>query len=310
MKILVTGGCGFIGSHIVDKLVEKKYEVVVVDNLNTGKLENININKVTYYDCDITTPYFEEVVKEERPERIIHQAAQSSVPASIHNIGFDAKTNILGSVNIIEVSKKYNIEKIIFASTAAVYGNPIYYPIDTAHPKEPLSPYGLSKLTIEKYLKLAKRQYNIDYTILRYGNVFGPRQDANGEGGVIAVFIESLLKNTDIKIFGDGKQTRDFIYVEDVAEANIKAINKANNETLNISTLSEISINDLYGMLTKLIGKSKKPIYTDSRDGDIHRSILCNEKTIKKLNWTNNTPLIDGLNKTINYYKFKIKNKS
>lgn len=302
-KVMVTGGCGFIGSHVVEKLLDEQYEVVVVDNLKTGKLENINTNKVEFYQFDITSVEFKQVVSETMPEFIIHLAAQVSVPESIKDIIYDTEVNIIGSINVIEAAKNNGVRKIVFASSAAVYGEPQYLPIDTEHSITPLSPYGLSKYTVENYLKLAKECYGIDYTVLRYSNVYGPRQDAKGEGGVVAIFSERLSQNQECIIYGDGFQTRDFIFVEDVANANVKALEKGSDFVLNVATSHRISINDLFTVVKEHSGANVEPIYIDIRDGDIKHSVLSNKTTIDVLEWGITHTLDEGIKKTIEYYK-------
>lgn len=300
-KVMVTGGCGFIGSHIVDKLLDQSYEVIVVDNLKTGKLENIDTNKVTFYNCDITSLDFVKVVSETRPKYIIHQAAQVSVPESIKDIVYDTNVNIKGSINVIEAAKNNGVKKIVFASSAAVYGEPQYLPVDINHDINPLSPYGLSKYTVEKYLKLAKDCYGIEYTVLRYSNVYGPRQDAQGEGGVVAIFSEKLSQNQDVTIFGNGEQTRDFIYVEDVANANVQALEKGNGLVLNVSTSQRVSLNNLFEIMKEYSFATTLPDFMDVREGDIKHSVLCNKLTIKALNWSQTFSLDEGIKKTIAY---------
>ncbi|WP_349408720.1 NAD-dependent epimerase/dehydratase family protein [Pseudalkalibacillus sp. SCS-8] len=301
-KVLVTGGCGFIGSHIVEKLVERKFEIVVVDNLTTGKLSNIDLSLVDYYNCDINSRDFDKVVAKTMPQFIIHQAAQVSVPKSIKDIIYDTEVNIGGSIRVIEAAKNYGVKKIIFASTAAVYGEPQYLPVDTRHPVDPLSPYGLSKYTVENYLKLAKSCYGLDYTILRYSNVYGPRQNAKGEGGVVAIFSGLLSQNQEVLIHGDGMQTRDFVYVEDVANANLKALEKGSSSILNVATSTQITINDLFNTVKKYSNATVVPNFSDVRDGDIKHSVLCNKLTRDTLDWEVEYNIEEGINKTVNQY--------
>ncbi|WP_042381332.1 SDR family NAD(P)-dependent oxidoreductase, partial [Geobacillus kaustophilus] len=248
-KVFVTGGAGFIGSHIVDKLLEEGYEVAVFDNLSTGKLENLRDKTYTFYEGDITNKeQLYGAVADFQPHYIIHQAAQVSVTKSVENMEEDARINIMGSINVINAAKDYRVKKIVYASSAAVYGEPQYLPIDENHPINPQSPYGISKFAVELYLKVAHELYGIDYTILRYANVYGPRQDAKGEGGVVAIFTEKMANGDAPIIFGDGKQTRDFIYVTDVAEANVLAINRGDNKIINISNNSMTDINYLFNL--------------------------------------------------------------
>lgn len=301
MRVLVTGGCGFIGSHIVDKLLEEKHDVYVIDNLVTGHKGNV-LHNIPIMDCDINSDMVDEIFENFKPEAIIHHAAQVSVTNSVNDMLYDETVNIHGTLRLIEAARKHNVKKIIFASTAAVYGNTVTLPIDLNHPTEPMSPYGVSKLSVEYYLKMAQKLFNIEYTILRYSNVYGPRQDANGEGGVIAIFSDCLAQNKAPFIYGDGEQTRDFIYVEDVASANVKALTMGHNEILNVSSGSQISIRELFETMKEASGQKIDAIYKEERHGDIRNSVLCNEKTKQALNWSPETSLLEGLRKTLNFY--------
>ncbi|MBM7853704.1 UDP-glucose 4-epimerase [Desulfohalotomaculum tongense] len=301
MKVLVTGGAGFIGSHIVDELVCKGYEAVIVDNLSTGKKENIN-PKAKFYEQNIVDSSLIRVFTKEKPDYVIHQAAQVDVQASIKDPIFDAKVNILGFLNVLECCVKSNVKKIVCASSAAVYGKPKYLPIDENHPLNPESGYGLTKSVMSRYLGIYHQLYGLNYTVLRYSNVYGPRQDAGGEGGVVAIFINKLLSNKDLFIFGNGEQTRDFIFVKDAAHANIMALEKGDNAVLNISSKTQISIQGLFERIKYLTKKEKEPIYTESRKGDILHSCLDNTNAKKILHWEPVWSLDDGLRDTINYY--------
>lgn len=300
-KVLVTGGAGFIGSHIVDKLIEENYEVVIVDNLYTGTKKNLK-KSVDFYKCDITSEEIYHIIEKCKPEYIIHQAAQVSVSKSIKEISRDAEVNVLGSIKLIDAAIKNHVKKIVFASSAAVYGNPIHVPVDIKHPINPLSPYGLSKYTIEKYLKLAKEIYGLDFAILRYSNVYGPRQSSNGEGGVVSIFFNNIINNLPIEIHGDGNQTRDFIYVKDVANANVLALKNGSGKTLNISTGVGVSIIELYEEIKAVTNKNSKIIYKKKRLGDIKHSILDNTLTKSVLNWKPNYSLKNGLEEYLKLY--------
>ncbi|MBS4204770.1 NAD-dependent epimerase/dehydratase family protein [Lederbergia citrea] len=301
-KVLITGGCGFIGSHIADKLVTNGYEVIIVDNLSSGKKNNISLENVTFFECSILDPQLEEIVIHEQPDYIIHQAAHVSVSNSIINPLYDEEINIRGSINVINSAIKANVKKVIYPSTAAVYGDPLYLPIDTAHPISPLSPYGVSKYAVEKYLEMNANLYGLDYTILRYSNVYGPRQDAMGEGGVISIFMDKMAKSKKLTIFGDGEQTRDFIYVEDVVDANIQALHLGSKKKLHVSSGKELSLNQLLNLMMEIGPLSDKPEYTNERVGDIKKSVLSNETTKIELAWEPKFTFKDGLIETYKFY--------
>lgn len=293
--ILITGGAGFIGSHIADILIQNNYKVIIADNLSTGKKENIN-NKAIFYNIDIKNYNdLENIFNNNKIEYIIHLAAQVSVPNSIRNPINDANENIIATLNIIELSKKYNIKKIIASSSAAVYGIPKKLPIDELHTTIPISYYGLSKLTMEKYLILS----NLNYIICRFSNVYGPRQTPHGEAGVVSIFMDNAINNKDLNIFGDGKQTRDFIYVEDIAKIFLFFIEKnISNEILNISTNNSININELANTIINISKSNIKINYLEKRDGDIDDSILDNKKLLNLIN-INFTTIDEGLKKLL-----------
>ncbi|SUW00385.1 NAD-dependent epimerase/dehydratase family protein [Brachyspira pilosicoli] len=293
--ILITGGAGFIGSHIADILIQNNYKVIIADNLSTGKKDNIN-NKAIFYNIDIKNYNdLENIFNNNKIEYIIHLAAQVSVPNSIRNPINDANENIIATLNIIELSKKYNIKKIIASSSAAVYGIPKKLPIDELHTTIPISYYGLSKLTMEKYLILS----NLNYIICRFSNVYGPRQTPHGEAGVVSIFMDNAINNKDLNIFGDGKQTRDFIYVEDIAKIFLFFIEKnISNEILNISTNNSININELANTIINISKSNIKINYLEKRDGDINDSILDNKKLLNLIN-INFTTIDEGLKKLL-----------
>lgn len=289
--VLVTGGAGFIGSHVVDLLIEKGYKAVIVDNLSSGF--ECNINKSTkFYNLDINSVDLEKVFKENKIDYVFHFAAQANVSFSIKYPSVDATENILGSINILQLCKKYGIKKFIPASTAAVYGVPKHLPVDEEHDTTCLSFYGISKFTMEKYTEL----FEVDYIIFRFANVYGPRQSAHGEAGVVAIFADKMKKNEDITIYGDGEQTRDFIYVSDVAKSCILAIEKdVKNEIINVSTNKAISINNLFDLMGNKYNYKKQPTHGQERAGDIKHSILDNKKLQKLLGFVPQTSVEDGL---------------
>jgi len=308
MKVLVTGGAGFIGSHITDKLIEKGAEVVVVDNLSTGQKRHIN-PKATFIEMDICSPELATIFSNHF-DAVIHLAAQVDVASSVNDPGNDARTNILGSLNVLECCRKNSVRKVVYANSAAEIGEPSYLPVDEDHPSLPLSPYGLSKHTIKEYLMLYNKLYGLKYTVLRYSNVYGPRQNHLGEGGVVAVFTSKLLANESITIFGDGKQTRDFIYVEDAAEATLRALETGKNTCYNVGTGTETSVNDLLELLKGITETKLEPIYAPERSGDISRSVFAVTKIEKELGWRATTMLKEGLSRSIAYFRAEIKTRS
>jgi len=308
-KILVTGGAGFIGSHLVDALIERGHKVVVIDNLSTGKKENIN-KKAKFYKIDICSPKIGEIFKKEKPEICFHFAAQINLRKSVENPLFDAKVNILGSLNIIQNFIKHqtlNIKhsRFIFASTGgAIYGEAKKIPTPENHPASPISPYGIAKLTVENYLKFYKENFGLKFVSLRFSNVYGPRQDPKGEAGVVAIFIEKLLKGERPTIFGNGNQTRDFIFVEDVVSACLKTMEyKGEKEIFNIGTGIETSINELYKIISELLKTKIKPKYAPPKAGDLKRSSLDISLVKRELKWKPRHNLEKGLQKTINWFK-------
>ena len=301
MNILVTGGAGFIGSNIVDELINIGHKVIIIDNLNTGSKEFIN-SKATFYKMNLADKEIGKVFEKEDITHVIHQAAQIDVQKSINNPIFDCDINIKSTINLLEHCRNYGVEKIIYASSAAVYGKPDYLPVDENHPVEAMSPYGISKHTPEHYIKMYQQLYDIDYTILRYANVYGPRQDPKGEGGVISIFVDRMLDKKPPIIFGDGEQTRDFIYIGDIVKANIKALTNGDNELVNISCNTDNSINELYKIINEILATNIKPVYKKRKEGDIRYSYLDNTKAKKVLDWTPDYNLKVGLIETIGYY--------
>lgn len=290
-NILITGGAGFIGSHVGDLLIYKGYNVFVIDNLSSGSDYNIN-KKAKFYNLDINSAELENVFKENKIDYVFHFAAQASVSFSTKNPTEDATENILGSINVLKFAKKYGVKKFIVSSTAAVYGVPEYLPVDEIHKTTCLSFYGLSKLTMEKYVEL----FGIDYIIFRFSNVYGPRQSAHGEAGVVAIFADKMKSNEDITIDGDGEQTRDFVYVADIANACLNAIQRdIKNEIINVSTNTAISINKLFKLMAEKFGYKKTPIHAQERFGDIKHSILDNKKCAELLDNTPQTSIAEGL---------------
>ncbi len=310
MKILVTGGAGFIGSHVVDRFVEHGHEVVVVDNLSSGRRENLNPD-AKFYELDIRDrENLEEVFKREKPDVVDHHAAQISVVNSVENPRFDAEVNILGSLNLIDLSLKYGVGKFIYASTGgAVYGEPVYLPCDERHPVDPLAPYGISKHTVEHYLYMNHVNFGLQYVVLRYANVYGPRQDPHGEAGVVAIFSKRMLEGKEAHIFGDGDQERDFVFVEDVANANLSALefNKKIKSSLdpifNVGTGVGTSVNTIFKLIKQFSGFEGNPVYDPPRPGEVYRVYLDIKKIKQEMNWTPEVSLEEGLRLTVEWFK-------
>jgi UDP-glucose 4-epimerase len=305
MKILVTGGAGFIGSNVSDALVKDGHVVTVLDNLSTGKEENIN-PEVKFYNVDLLDlESLELVFREFKPDVVNHHAAQIDVRKSVEDPAFDAETNIIGSINLFELSINYGVRRIIFSSTGgALYGEPEKLPADEYTPIEPISPYGVAKYCVENYLNYFKRLYGVERVILRYANVYGPRQDPLGEAGVVAIFTGKILKGEKPVILGDGTQTRDYIYVEDVVKANVLAL-EGKEGTYNIGTGKETSVNELIEIFSKVLGHEIKPEYAPPRKGEVHRISLDGEKAKRELGFVPKYSLEEGIKKTIEWYKGK-----
>lgn len=304
MNVLVTGGAGFIGSHITDKLVEKGFSVFVVDDLSTGRRENIN-EKAGFHEISICDPGLSKVVEDFRPSVIVHQAAQINVRKSIEDPVFDAKVNISGSVNLLEACRRLDVEKIVYASSGgAIYGEPEYLPADEKHPINPLCPYGASKYAVESYLHTYHALYGLDYISLRYSNVYGPRQDPHGEAGVVAIFTEKYLKNQAPTIFGDGEQTRDFVYVGDVAKANVLAVSSnIKAGAFNIGVGVETSVNEIAGKLKKITCSKASPVHGEEVKGEVQRICLDIKLAREKLSWKPSVELEEGLSETVDYFR-------
>jgi UDP-glucose 4-epimerase len=303
VKVIVTGGAGFIGSHIVDRLVARGDSVIVIDDLSHGKRKNVN-PKAKFFQISVADPKIEEIFKNEKPDYVVHQAAHADVTTSVKNPVFDANVNIIGSLNLLENCRKYCVKKIVYANSGgAGSGEPQYLPVDEEHPIMPLCPYGISKHTVEHYLNVYSMLYGLRYTSLRYANVYGPRQDPFGEGGVVAIFSHKLLHNEAPRIFGDGEQTRDFVYVEDVADANILTLENGDGKCLNVATATEISVNRLFEIMKEICRSSANALYVGARKGEIIRSVLSNDKIRKELGWQPKTGLKEGLAKTAEFFR-------
>jgi len=303
-KILVTGGAGFIGSHVVDLFIAQGYEVVVLDDLSTGRASNLN-PAAKFYKMDIRDPKVREVFEAEKPDYVSHHAAQMDVRRSVAQPLFDADVNILGSINLIECAKAFNVKRFIYISTGgAVYGEPERVPCEETDPINPICQYGASKHTVEHYLFMYYFNYGLKYTVLRYPNVFGPRQDPHGEAGVIAIFTGKMLAGDPVMINGDGEQTRDFVYVGDCARANYLAATVDHEPGIyNIGWGLPTSVNDIFSTLAKVTGYSRSVHYGPAKVGETRHIYLNAAKAGKDLGWSPTISLEDGLEKTVEYFK-------
>lgn len=300
MKILVTGGAGFIGSHLMRKLKEAGHEAVALDNLSTGLRENL-LPDMKLVVMDTHDKAVEDVFQKEHFDAVVHLAAQTLVSDSMTDPENDMYQNVAGTVRILECCRKYGVQRVIFSSSAATYGDvdEKALPISETLPQAPLSFYGLTKKTAEKYLELYHLAYGLDYVVLRFANVYGERQGDGGEGGVISIFTKRLAQGKGITIFGDGKQTRDFVYAGDIADGIIDALTTdAKNTAYNLSTTEETSLNELVQILSRIAGKDITPAYDKPREGDIYRSSLNNAKAICNLGWKPKVSLEEGLRRT------------
>ncbi|MCI0395204.1 MAG: NAD-dependent epimerase/dehydratase family protein [Chloroflexi bacterium] len=303
MKVLVTGGAGFIGSHVVDLYLKNGHEVVVVDNLSTGRSSNLN-PAATFYQVDVRSPQIAEILDRERPEVVNHHAAQIDVRRSVAQPMFDADVNILGSLNLIEAALKTGVKRFVYISTGgAVYGEPEYLPCDEAHPINPICQYGVSKHTVEHYLYLYQLNYGLDYTVLRYPNVYGPRQDPHGEAGVVAIFTGRILAGEQVYINGDGSQQRDFVYVADCAQANLLAVTAGKNGIFNIGTGQGTTINEIFDTLREITSYPLPPRFRPARLGETYRIFLDAGKARRELGWQPTVRLADGLEQTVAYFQ-------
>ena len=304
MNILVTGGAGFIGSHLVRHLLAKGEKVTALDNLSTGLAENLP-PEAKLVEMDILDEDLPKVVATGAFDAIVHLAAQTMVDTSIKNPLLDTRENLLGTVQVMEAARAANVKRVIFASTAAVYGDVKEddLPVREAQPTLPLSFYGLSKLSVEKYLEMYENLYGMEYVVLRFANVYGERQGDGGEGGVISIFAKAVAEGRDITIYGDGEQTRDFVYAGDIAEGIWAALRTEEvNAAYNLSTQTETSLRELVSLLAEIRGREIVPKYGAERQGDIYKSMLSNSRARRGLDWQPATTLAGGLRRTYEYF--------
>jgi len=303
VNILVTGGAGFIGSQIADKYIELGHNVVIIDNMSTGVREFINPLAV-FYEMDIRDDGVSEVFKRHKFDVINHHAAQIDLRKSVEDPKFDLDVNVVGSINLLQNAVRFRVPKFIFASTGgAIYGDHDYFPADENHPTRPYAPYGINKLTVEKYLFYYNHVHNLDYVILRYANIYGPRQNPHGECGVIAIFTEKILNGSQPLINGDGEQTRDYVFISDVVNANVLALHAQRPATFNIGTCTETSVNYVFAKLNELAGTSFSEKHGPPKKGEQRRCRLSYEKIKNDLGWIPEVSIDQGLKLTVQFFK-------
>ncbi len=303
MKILVTGGAGFIGSHVADAFIAHGHQVTIIDNLVTGQRENVNA-QATFHQIDICDAGIAEIFERGQFDTVCHQAAQMDVRRSVADPRYDAEVNILGTLNLLQQCQKTGVKKFLFASTGgAIYGEQVRFPADEEHPTWPASPYGISKLACEKYIYFFAQTCGLRYVFLRYANVYGPRQNPHGEAGVVAIFSTRLLKREQPVINGDGKQTRDYVYVGDVVRANLLALNYPENDYFNIGTGIETDVNTVFQRLNEATGAGMPEKHGPAKEGEQLRSVLANDKARRLLDWQPKVSLAEGLKETAEWFR-------
>jgi UDP-glucose 4-epimerase len=304
MKVMVTGGAGFIASHVSEGFLRAGHSVVIVDDLSTGKRENVP-SAAKFYQGDVTDlAAMEQIIAEERPEIIDHHAAQMDVRRSVREPLFDARVNILGGLGLLELAVKYKIRKILYASTGgASYGEVDRVPVDETHPAAPICHYGVSKITLERYLFLYKRLYGLNYTVMRYPNVYGPRQNPQGEAGVVAIFALQMLRGDRPTIYGDGSKTRDYVFIDDIVNANLTLLEKADGETLNLGWGEPVSDFRIFEAVRKASGYSEAPQYAPVRKGEVGHIALDAGRAKALTGWVPKVSLEEGIIRTVNFIR-------
>jgi UDP-glucose 4-epimerase len=303
LKVLVTGGAGFIGSHVADRLVEDGHEVVVLDDLSSGKRDQVPAS-ANFYQMDLDTRWLPRVIAREKPDAVCHLAAQISVRRSVEDPLFDARVNIMGSLGLVQACRQQGVKRFIFTSTGgAIYGDADEIPTPESYVAAPLSPYGASKLSVEHYLHLFNVLDGFSYASLRLANVYGPRQDPHGEAGVVAIFSRAMLEGREVVINGDGKQTRDYVYVSDVAEAFEQALHSQVSGVFNVGTASETDVNAIFELIRRAVGKPAEPQHGPGRPGEQRRSSVAIDKIGEVLRWKPTVPLESGIEKTVEYFR-------
>jgi len=303
MRVLVTGGAGFIGSHITDAYVAAGHEVLVIDNLSSGHAENVP-SAARLEQVDIRDPAVVAVIESFRPEVINHHAAQMNVRVSVEDPCLDAEINVLALVRVLETGKSCGVSKFVFASSGGtVYGDPDAIPTDEGQATHPICPYGVSKLAGEHYLHYFRTIFGVPYVAFRYANIFGPRQDPHGEAGVIAIFCQRLLRGDDVTIYGDGRQTRDYVFVGDVVRANLAALGTDYVGAVNIGTGVETDVVTLYERIWTQVGGAGKAVHADAKEGEVRRSCLDARRAHEVLGWQPSTDLDTGLAATVEFFR-------
>ena len=306
MKILVTGGAGFIASHVSDTLLALGHDVAIVDNFASGKRENLPAG-AAFYEVDIRDERLGDVFQAEKPDVVVHHAAHIEVARSVREPAYDASINILGSLNLLERCREHGVNKVIYAGTGgALVGEPVYIPVDEAHPIDPLAPYGVSKHTVEHYLFTYKANHGIEYTVLRYPNVYGPRQDPHGEAGVVAIFSLQMLAGQTPTIFGDGTKTRDYCYVGDIAAANVLALNSPLSGVYNLGRGIEVSDLEVFEAVRTAVGAEMAPRFAPVRPGEVEHIALDSSKAQRELGWTWKVDFIEGVAKAVDFYRDQV----
>ena len=308
MKTLVTGGAGFIGSHVVDALISAGHQVAVVDNLwehGGGRLENVNPG-ARFYQLDVRDESIAGIFEKEQPEVVFHLAAQHSVKLSTDDPAHDAQVNVLGLINLLGCCTQFGARKVVFSSSGATYGTVDNMPIDERTAQHPESPYAITKLASEGYLQYWRSMYGLDYAALRYGNVYGPRQDPLGEAGVIAIFTRAILLGEPVRIDWDGEQQKDYVYVEDVARANLAAVSQNEGEAYCIASEQGTSVNSLHRNLVAIVGQEVEVVSAPKRPGDIYLSYFSCHKASQGLGWKPQVSLDEGLQRTVGYFREKL----
>lgn len=303
MRVLVTGGAGFIASHVVDALVGAGHHVTIVDDLSTGKRENIHPD-ASFYQLDIRSADLRHVFEKERPEVVNHHAAQMDVRVAVRDPEFDASINVLGSLNVLECARRQGIANFLFASSGgAVYGDLDDLPASESAEVAPLSPYGLTKYTFEQYLALYRRLYGMRYCALRYPNVYGPRQDPGGEAGVIAIFTGQLLRGEIPTIYGDGTKSRDYVLVHDVVDANMRLMSVGDAEVVNIGSATEVTDREVFDAVREAVGADVEPRFAPTRIGEVSRICLDATRMAKLTGWRPTVSFREGVERTVGWYR-------